>query len=131
MKIAEGSDRFNIATDSLRYYERIGLIQRLNRRVSGFRDYSEADLKRVEFIKCMRGSNLPIEALIEYVSLVHQGDETSEARKNMLIEKRNMLAITLTEIQKSLNIMDQKIEVYKSAALKKEKDRSLINQEIR
>ena len=99
--------------------------------MSGFRDYSEADLKRVEFIKCMRGSNLPIEALIEYVSLVHQGDETSEARKNMLIEKRNMLAITLTEIQKSLNIMDQKIEVYKSAALKKEKDRSLINQEIR
>ncbi len=98
MKIAEGSERFNIATDSLRYYERIGLIQRLNRTVSGIRDYSEADLKRVEFIKCMRGSNLPIEALIEYVSLVQQGDETIEARKNMLIEKRNMLAITLTEI---------------------------------
>jgi DNA-binding transcriptional MerR regulator len=70
MKIAELSERYGISSDTLRYYERIGLIQPVNRNESGIRDYNEIDLKRVEFIKCMRSAWLPIEALIEYVGLV-------------------------------------------------------------
>ena len=83
MKIAEVSEKFGISTDTLRYYERVGLIPAVNRTESGIRDYNEVDLRRVEFIKCMRSAGLPVEALIEYISLVMQGDHTIESRKEI------------------------------------------------
>jgi DNA-binding transcriptional MerR regulator len=86
MNIAEVSEKYSISQDTLRYYERIGLIPPVNRNKSGIRDYTEEDCRWVEFIKCMRGAGLPIEALIEYVTLFQQGDETIEARKELLIE---------------------------------------------
>ena len=61
MKIAEVSERYGISSDTLRYYERIGLILPINRNGSGIRDYNELDLRRVDFIKCMRGAGLPVE----------------------------------------------------------------------
>jgi DNA-binding transcriptional MerR regulator len=64
MKIAEVSERYGISSDTLRYYERIGLIPNVNRNEIGIRDYNETDLKRVDFIKCMRSAGLPIEGLI-------------------------------------------------------------------
>lgn len=66
--------------DTLRYYERIGLIPHVNRNKSGIRDYTEEDCNQVEFIKCMRNAGLPIEVLIEYVDMFQQGDETIETR---------------------------------------------------
>ena len=60
MKIAEVSERYNISSDTLRYYERVGLIPPVNRNISGIRDYNELDIRRVEFIKCMRSAGLPI-----------------------------------------------------------------------
>ena len=121
MKIAEVSEQYGISTDTLRYYERVGLIPSVNRNESGIRDYNELDLRRVDFIKCMRSAGLPIEVLIEYVALVQQGDGTIEARKEILIEQRELLAARMKEMQKTLDILDHKIEVYENAVLKKEK----------
>lgn len=121
MKIAEVSERHGISSDTLRYYERIGLISPVNRNESGIRDYNEADLRRVEFIKCMRSAGLPIETLIEYVGLVQQGDGTIAARKEILKEQRELLAARMSEMQKTLDILDHKIEVYENAVLTKEK----------
>jgi DNA-binding transcriptional MerR regulator len=122
MKIAEVSEQFGISTDTLRYYERVGLIPPVNRKESGIRDYNELDLRRVEFIKCMRSAGLPVEVLIEYVGLVQQGDRTIEARKEILKEQRELLAARMREMQKTLDILDHKIEVYEKAVLKKEKE---------
>ncbi len=128
MKIAEVSERYGISSDTLRYYERIGLIPPVNRNESGIRDYKEIDLRRVDFIKCMRSAGLPIEALIEYVGLVQQGDKTIEARKEILIEQREQLTARIEEMQKTLDLLDYKIEVYENALLKKEKE--LIDMEV-
>jgi MerR family transcriptional regulator, aldehyde-responsive regulator len=122
MKIAEVSEHTGISSDTLRYYERIGLIWPVNRNANGIRDYTDLDLRRVEFIKCMRSAGLPIEVLIEYVGLVQQGDKTIEARKEILKEQRELLAARMSEMQKTLDILDHKIEVYESALLKKEKE---------
>ena len=122
MKIAEVSELYGLSSDTLRYYERIGLIQPVNRNGGGIRDYNELDLRRVEFIKCMRGAGLPIETLIEYVRLVQQGDRTIEARKEILKEQRELLTARMKEMQKTLDILDHKIEVYEKAVLKKEKE---------
>ena len=121
MKIAEVSEQYGLSSDTLRYYERIGLIQPVNRTESGIRDYNELDLRRVDFIKCMRGAGLPVEVLIEYVALVQKGDKTIEARKEILIEQRKLLVDRMDEMQKTLDILEHKIEVYENAVLKKEK----------
>lgn len=121
MKIAEVSELYSISLDTLRYYERIGLIPPVHRNESGIRDYNELDLRRVDFIKCMRSARLPIEVLIEYVGLVQQGDKTIETRKEILKEQRELLAARMQEMQKTLDILNHKIEVYENAVLKKEK----------
>jgi MerR family transcriptional regulator, aldehyde-responsive regulator len=121
MKIMEVSQQYEISSDTLRYYERIGLIPLVNRTDRGIRDYNELDLRRVEFIKCMMSAGLPIEVLIEYVGLVQQGDKTIEARKEILIEQRDLLMARMSEMQKTLDILNHKIEVYENAVLKQEK----------
>ena len=122
MKITEVSERYGISPDTLRYYERIGLIPPVHRNGNDIRDYNEIDLKRVEFIKCMRSAGLPIEVLIEYVGLVQQGDRTIEARKEILKEQRRQLGNRMKEMQNTLDILDHKISVYEEAVLKKEKE---------
>ena len=122
MKIAEVSEKYGLSADTLRYYERVGLIPPVQRNEGGIRDYNELDLRRVDFIKCMRGAGLPIEVLIEYVGLVQQGDETIQARKEILKEQRALLAARMKEMQKTLDILDHKLEVYEKAVLKKEKE---------
>ena len=96
MTIAETAKKYDISADTLRYYERIGLIPPVPRTRSGIRDYDESSCGWVEFTKCMRGAGLQIEALIEYVSLFRQGDETSDARRAILIEQRGQLAERIT-----------------------------------
>src|SRR5512137_173211 len=117
MKIMEVSERSGMSSDTLRYYERIGLIPPVNRNGSGIRDYSEIDVKRVEFIKCMRRAGLPVEVLIEYISLVQQGDQTVEARKEILKEQREQLVAKMAEMQKTLDLLNYKISVYEKAVL--------------
>ncbi|MBP2649474.1 MAG: adhR 2 [Firmicutes bacterium] len=121
MMIAEVSEKFDVPQDTLRYYERIGLIPRVNRNKSGNRDYMEEDCKWVEFIKCMRGAGLPIEVLIEYVGLFQQGDETIETRKRLLIEQRKQLITRIEDMKKTLERLDYKITVYEQAVVQTEK----------
>ena len=122
MKIMEVSEQYGISSDTLRYYERIGLIPPVHRKDHGIRDYDELDIRRFEFIKCMRSAGLPIEVLIEYVGLVQRGDKTIEARKEILKEQRKQLVARMKEMQKTLDLLDHKIEVYEKAVLKKEKE---------
>jgi DNA-binding transcriptional MerR regulator len=122
MTITEVSRKYNLSQDTLRYYERIGLIPSVNRNKSGIRDYTEEDCRWVEFIKCMRSAGLPIEALIEYVSLFQQGDETVEARKELLIEQRNQLEAKMEDMKKTLERLDYKISRYEQTIVKKESE---------
>ena len=130
MKIAEVGDRYGISLDTLRYYERIGLIPPVHRNESGIRDYNDLDLRRVEFIKCMRSAGLSIEVLIEYVDLVQQGDDTIETRKGILKEQRELLLARMKELQKTLDLLDHKIDVYENAVLKKEKGIVQIEEQV-
>ncbi|OAB26828.1 transcriptional regulator [Paenibacillus macquariensis subsp. defensor] len=109
MLISKVSEKYDLSQDTLRYYERIGLIPRVNRNKSGIRDYTEEDCRWVEFIKCMRGVGLPIEMLIEYVGLYQQGDETVGPRKELLIEQRKQLVTRMDEMKTVLDRLNDKI----------------------
>lgn len=80
MTIAEASKKYQMTPDTLRYYERVGLIPPVPRTAGGIRDYDEESFRWIEFAKCMRSAGLPIEALVEYVALYRQGESTFEAR---------------------------------------------------
>ena len=122
MTIAEISRRFGLSQDTLRYYERIGLIPGINRNKSKVRDYTEEDCRWIEFIKCMRSAGLPIEVLIEYVTLFQKGDKTIEARKELLTEQRRLLIEKMEEMKKTLERLNYKIESYEQSVVKKEKE---------
>lgn len=121
MTITEVSEQFELSQDTLRYYERVGLIPRVNRNKSGMRDYTEDDCRWVEFVKCMRNAGLPIEVLIEYLGLYQQGDETIEARKELLVEQSKQLMARMDDMKSTLERLDYKIERYELAVLEKEK----------
>ena len=121
MNIAEVSKKFDISADTLRYYERIGLIPSVPRTKGGIRDYGENECNWIEFIKCMRAAGLPVEALIEYVGLFQAGEQTVEARKEILTEQRKLLAARIDEMKQTLNRLDYKIEVYEKCVVKNEK----------
>ena len=122
MNIGETSKKYEISADTLRYYERVGLIPEVNRNKSGIRDYTEEDCRWVNFIKCMRSAGLPIEVLIEYVTLFQQGDETIEARKEILIEQRKQLIEKMENTKKTIERLDYKIHSYEQATVTKENE---------
>lgn len=112
MTIAEVAKKYNLTPDTLRYYERIGLIPGVSRSSGGIRDYQDEDCRWIEFIKCMRNAGLPVETLIEYVKLFQAGDETTEARKKLLVEQRNLLKERIDEMQNTLERLNAKIKRY-------------------
>lgn len=121
MTIAEVSKLLDISSDTLRYYERIGLIPPVRRNKSGIRNYEEKDLGWVRFAKCMRAAGISIEALIEYVALFQQGDNTISTRKQILVDQRNELAKKIEEMQFTLEYLDTKLEHYEDILVPKER----------
>lgn len=112
MTISQVSKKYDISADTLRYYERIGLIPPVPRTKSGVRDYDETSCGWIELMKCMRAAGVQIDALIEYVALFQQGSETQNARKAILIEQREQLMARMADMQASLERLNYKIEQY-------------------
>lgn len=121
MTIAEVSRQFDLTPDTLRYYERIGLIPPVPRTKSGVRDYDENSCRWIQLMKCLRKAGVQIEALIEYVALFQKGDKTTEARKGILIEQRNQLLDKLEDIKETIDILNGKIERYEDGLMTIEK----------
>jgi len=121
MTIAEVAERYSITTDTLRYYEKISLISPISRTKGGIRNYNENDCQAVEFIKCMRGAGVSVEALIEYVSLLQKGKKTRQARIDILIKERELLKVRVKEMQEALEKLNYKIENYDSIIAEVEK----------
>jgi DNA-binding transcriptional MerR regulator len=121
MTIAEVAERYGLSTDTLRYYERIGLLAPVPRTKGGIRDYGEIDLMVVDFVKCMRSAGIPVESLIEYMTLLQQGETTRETRKAILQEQRKLLSIRMAELQATLDKLDFKIANYDTLILEAER----------
>ena len=117
MTIAEVSRTYDLSADTLRYYERIGLIPPVPRTRGGLRDYGEESCGWIQLMKCMRAAGVQIEALIEYVDLFQQGDATLDARKALLVEQRDQLVSRMAEMQASLDLLNQKIDRYEQGMM--------------
>lgn len=112
MRIAEVAEKYDISADTLRYYEKAGLIPRVDRTASGIRDYDEKACASIEFVKCMRGANVSIEALARYMKLLEQGNKTAAERKAILVEQREEAQKKVEQIQAGIERLDHKIANY-------------------
>lgn len=115
MTIKEVSEKYGISQDTLRYYERVGMIPPVTRTPSGIRNYTDEDVKWVELAICMRSAGLPVEVMIEYLKLFQQGDETIPARLNLLTEQREVLLEQKKQIEQTLDRLNYKIARYEIA----------------
>lgn len=122
MTISQVSKRCHISPDTLRYYEKEGLITDISRTTSGVRNYTEQDCKQIEFIKCMRSAGLSIEVLRKYFKLFKQGKRTLKARRELLATERKALQERFVELQATLKRLDYKISVYDKAIASKDKE---------
>lgn len=112
MTISEVGKKYGLSADTLRYYEKIGLIPAVPKNKSGLRDYDDESCRWVEFIKCMRSAGLSIEVLTEYVNLYKEGDSTICARRKLLTEQRELLVQKIEDMQDTLARLDKKIKMY-------------------
>lgn len=122
MTITEVAKTYGLTADTLRYYERIGLLPNVQRTGGGIRDYSEEDCRWVEYIKCMRSAGISVETLIEYVKLFWQGSKTIDTRKNLLLEQRKQIVARIDELNEVLSKLDWKLDGYEDRMLKFEED---------
>lgn len=122
MTIAEVSKKYDLTADTIRYYERIGLIPTIPRTKNEIRDFDEESCSWIEFIKCMRNAGMEIEILLEYVNLFRQGKTTVKARKKLLEEQREKLKEKQESINATIERLDYKLELYDEIILGKRKD---------
>lgn len=122
MTIAEVSKKYDLTPDTIRYYEKEGLIPKVPRTQNGIRDFDEESCGWIEFIKCMRSAGMEIEILKRYVELFKEGRNTIKERKALLEEQRTKLIKKRQDINTTLERLDYKIELYKEIEAGKRKD---------
>lgn len=120
MKITEVSKKIGLSNDTLRYYEKIGLIDPIEKDESGRRYYTDDDLSRINFLKCMRAAGVSIENLKLYIDMLHEGEHTIPKRKELLIKQRESLDEKINDLVEMRSYLNNKIENYEETLVKKE-----------
>lgn len=115
MTIKEVSEELGLIQDTLRYYEKIGMIPPVTRTEGGIRDYQENDIAWVKLATCMRSAGLPVKVMIDYLNLFQQGDSTIQERCNLLKEQRVKLLEQKKQIEETLEKLNYKIAKYEIA----------------
>jgi DNA-binding transcriptional MerR regulator len=107
------AERCGMTAHTLRYYERVGLIQPVGRARNGHRRYTEADAAWLNFLHCMRATNMPIREMQRYAALREIGDETSEQRRKLLEDHQATIAAQIEALQKAHGLLTHKITNYR------------------
>ena len=109
------SEQYGISQDTLRYYEKAGLIPEVTRTSGGIRDYQPEDLGWVELVLCMRNAGLPMNSIAEYRRLFQQGESTIPDRLKLLTDQREELLGMKQKIEQTLERLNYFFSVYESA----------------
>ncbi len=115
MTIKEVSKKYGLSQDTLRYYEKIGVIPPVTRTSGGIRNYTEQDIGWVENAVCMRNAGLPVEVIAEYCRLFSMGDSTIGTRLELLTEQRKKLIEQKEQLETEISRLDYKIGRYEIA----------------
>ncbi|EAD9104357.1 MerR family transcriptional regulator [Listeria monocytogenes] len=114
MNIKKAAEMFDLSVDTLRYYERVGVIPPVHRNKSGYREYSTNDLNWIYLDKNLRNAGLSVESLIEFANLaqLRGKQDVEESQKQILFDQLEELDQKITEIQEVRELLLYKIETY-------------------
>ena len=115
MTIKQVCQRYGLTQDTLRYYEKIGVIPPVHRSASGIRDYDEHDLGWVDNAVCLRNAGVPVESIAEYVKLYQAGDETFAARRDLLSHVLADLTEQRSQLDAAIQKLTYKVSRYEAA----------------
>lgn len=110
--IAEVAERSGLSADTLRYYEKIGLIDAPPRDSGGRRTYAQDDVEWIAFLLRLRSTGMPLRLMKEYADLRRIGSVTADRRKDILVEHREEIHLRMAEMQAFLDVLDYKIRHY-------------------
>jgi DNA-binding transcriptional MerR regulator len=110
LTVREASEFTGLSAHTLRYYERIGLIEPVARNAGGHRRYAHTDLEHLKFLHCLRDTGMPIQRMQEYATLASQGRATLDARLELLESHKRDVQAHIRELEEKLAIIDAKIE---------------------
>ncbi len=113
MNISEVCRITGLTSDTLRYYEKIGIIVDVNRTPGGKRAYSQQNLNQIKFVSCMKKSGCSLQVIKRYMDLLKEGEDTKNERIDLLQNQKNALLDNLNEIKESIEYLDAKIEFTK------------------
>ncbi|WP_210127829.1 MerR family transcriptional regulator [Staphylococcus sp. GDX8P114P-2] len=114
MRVKQVADNLGISEHTIRYYDKAGLFPFVARNKNGYRDFSEEDLYWIEFIKCMRQTQMPISKLKEIAELYHQGSSTKMKRRDIFLKHQKNLLEQKKLIDEALQVLDKKFELLES-----------------
>lgn len=114
MTIREIAAKTNMSTDTLRYYERIGLLPPVPRNAAGIRNYDEYFVNFINFIKKLKASEMSLEHIIDYIRLAEMGDATIQERKKLLAEARETLLDKINSLQLVAELADYQLRNYEN-----------------
>ncbi len=114
MTIREIAAKTNMSTDTLRYYERIGLLPPVPRNAAGIRNYDEYFINFINFIKKLKASGMSLEHIIDYIRLAEMGDATIQERKKLLAEARETLLDKINSLQLVAELADYQLRNYEN-----------------
>lgn len=121
VSISDAATATGLTVHTLRYYERAGLmLDPVGRASSSHRRYYDADISWVQFLTRLRSTGMPIATVREYTELVRRGDETVEARRELLVRHRVAVLRQLEDITASLTAIDFKIAAYEQQTAQEE-----------
>ena len=112
MTIRQVCSRYGLTPDTLRYYEKVGVIPEVRRTAIGIRDYDDVAIGWVENAVCMRGAGVPVESIIEYVRLYQAGDATLRARRDLLRDVHTKLLAQKQQMEAEIDRLSFKIRRY-------------------
>lgn len=114
MTIREIAAKTNMSTDTLRYYERIGLLPPVPRNAAGIRNYDEYFVNFINFIKKLKASGMSLEHIIDYIRLAEMGDAPIQERKKLLAEARETLLDKINSLQLVAELADYQLRNYEN-----------------
>jgi len=112
LTIEQVAERSRLSPHTLRYYERIGLLDPVGRAESGHRRYATKDLAWLEFLTRLRATGMPIRHMQEFADLRRRGDTTIAERRVLLEIHQQTVQAHIEELQRNLGAITQKIEDY-------------------
>ncbi|MFC1416365.1 MerR family transcriptional regulator [Streptacidiphilus cavernicola] len=110
--IGEVVARTGLTAHTLRWYERIGLLEHPARSHSGQRRFSDRDLIWLDFLGKLRLTAMPVADMVRYADLRREGEHTAAARQQLLIAHRDEVRQRIADLQATLLIIDHKIDFY-------------------